>query len=1163
MKKDVRHYFEPGADRRDEELAALLEQAICEGVFCSKPIASESPAHLFGRHCERFLSGNFSGLKGLAATGVRTAAFFDEKSLRQSISQLEEMARQHIPAVFHVPAIPAAAPSGCFQVVATTAQEAVDWTLIAHKVAEQALMPGFVACPHAGTALPVLLPNRDIRDFLGEADDWIPSPTPAQRMVFGKNRRRIPNWFHSDFSVLLGASKDSNAQALESAANERFFRKHLKDIFANVMAEFASYSGRSYSAIQSHQLKDAEYVVVVQGAGYQQAVQAVDQLRKERVRAGCLHLNIPDPFPQEELAALLSGKKGVTVLEVSPGGNSLPEKIRLAAKYPAAFFSGKGKSEWTVDGIVAAIRNMTPSGARNTEFFLDIPFTKSSSASAQHEVLLHAISREYPGIEGESILSVQEKTRPAPASIGLPESIRRHKDQGPPYSKLSRFFHDTASFYGPGQAGSDTADPFQALPLVPAETALFADMSRQRTQLPELNGDLCTGCGACMVHCPHAALPSLSIRLESLLKSGMEMTSAASLTPLIKNLARLASQEIHSLEGRTVKLQEIVHPAFEKLASQMKMEGDKLQNARQDLEKLLQSLDDYQGISTDTFFGQPETQEKGSGELFSLLVNPHSCTACGVCVEVCPEDAFKLVPQTPDLLEDYVRKFRLWEQLPDTASGTIERLSRDHDYDPLAAVLLSRYFYQSMAGGSASEAGAPAKAMLHLVAALTESAAQPHLLGWISELTDLADTLGQNIHAKLSAALPGDDSAALRKALLDAKGRKLPLDELVGSLGSEQHLQMVDTAQLQRKIQLESNLKDLRWALADGPAGTGRARYGIVSFSEDLPWLDEYPYQPFSVPVWRCDAGQGMAEVSGLIRGQIRNLLDEVKLLRRAKLEIRDAYRPEIHDAQIASLTWEELDEKERRLLPPMLVVADAKKLSGAGIRQILEWLSSDWPVKVVLLNDGLTDPAGHATGVEGLLFSAMNLRKPLVFQGNLHARRRFFKGLVAGLQSPGPALFHLLAPQPEQHNIPASGWADLYRMALKTRAFPSLLFEPRAEMAFFSEGLSLKGNPEEELPFSAWLQTQRAWNGKSGDQATEATQRQWKTWQELAGAISAFPGNLRAQTESELKKQFEKEIEVLKAAYEAKLQEQEASSMERVKEKLREKLLKLSGTKS
>ncbi|MBK7408178.1 MAG: 4Fe-4S binding protein [Saprospirales bacterium] len=709
------------------------------------------------------------------------------------------------------------------------------------------------------------------------------------------------------------------------------------------------------------------------------------------------------------------------------------------------------------------------------------------------------------------------------------------------------------------------ADPFQALPVIPPETALFANIAGKREQLPVLDTERCTGCGACFVHCPHGAMPPLSINLENLLKGGMDIASerglaVAPLTPLLKNLASFAVKELSSSDTRGVKVTDFLPQAFEKLAGQLKLAGEKLENARKGVAYLVEVLSGFQGILRDTFFAE-------TGSLFSLTINPHSCTACGVCVEVCPEEALSLAPQTPDLLGQYAEQFQLWEQLPDTDSATIERLNRDPEYDPFASVLLSRYFYQTLSGGSSTEEGAPAKALLHLVTALTESCVQPNVLDWVKELDELIGQLAENIHLKLSSALPSEDSASLRNALMEAKGKRVPLDELVGKIGAAQHLQPIDTALLKRKIALESNLKDMRWSLADGPNGTGRARYGMVFFTDNLPWLKDYPYQPFNVPAFLNGQDGGIGQVQGLIHGQVRYLLDQIRLVRRARLEHRDAYRPEIHDQQIAALGWADLDDKEKLLLPTLLVVADAKGLSHSDLLEINQLLASEWPVKIILLHDGLVAPdvnfAGREAAINGLLISAITMRKPIVVQGGLGAGKELYKGLMKGLKSRGGALMHLLAPRPEYHNIPASKWPDLYRIALETRAFPTLLFEPHPDKAYLAQGFSLKGNPEQAALFATWLQTQRAWNGE--ENAVAATRmeqvaiQQWKTWQELSGAISVFPESLRANTEKELRKQYDAELEAAKTQFEAQLAEREATSMERVKVQLREKLLMLS----
>src|SRR5512147_2934989 len=89
--------------------------------------------------------------------------------------------------------------TGFFQLFAKDVQEAADLTLIAHRVAELALNPGIVAQDGFLTSHVIetlRLPERAlVKEYLGDPSDLIESPTPAQRLVFGLRRRRIPEMF--------------------------------------------------------------------------------------------------------------------------------------------------------------------------------------------------------------------------------------------------------------------------------------------------------------------------------------------------------------------------------------------------------------------------------------------------------------------------------------------------------------------------------------------------------------------------------------------------------------------------------------------------------------------------------------------------------------------------------------------------------------------------------------------------------------------------------------------------------------------------------------------------------------------------------------------------------------------------------------------------------
>ncbi len=66
-----------------------------------------------------------------------------------------------------------------------------------------------------------------------------------------------------------------------------------------------------------------------------------------------------------------------------------------------------------------------------------------------------------------------------------------------------------------------------------------------------------------------------------------------------------------------------------------------------------------------------------------------------------------------------------------------------------------------------------------------------------------------------------------------------------------------------------------------------------------------------------------------VLDSQQRNILDQVRLLRRADLEVKGQYRPEIQDEKIAALSWSDLSAKEKELLPPLLVVLDARDMQA------------------------------------------------------------------------------------------------------------------------------------------------------------------------------------------------------------------------------------------
>jgi pyruvate-ferredoxin/flavodoxin oxidoreductase len=138
--------------------------------------------------------------------------------------------------------------TGFFQLFAKDVQEAADLTLIAHRIAELSLNPGICAQDGFLTSHiieTVRIPEEElIREYLGDPADIIDSPTPAQRLVFGEKRRRIPEMFDYDYPAMLGVVQNQDSYAQGVAAQRPFYFDHVADLTDRAMAEYAALTGR-------------------------------------------------------------------------------------------------------------------------------------------------------------------------------------------------------------------------------------------------------------------------------------------------------------------------------------------------------------------------------------------------------------------------------------------------------------------------------------------------------------------------------------------------------------------------------------------------------------------------------------------------------------------------------------------------------------------------------------------------------------------------------------------------------------------------------------------------------------------------------------------------------------------------------------------------------
>jgi pyruvate ferredoxin oxidoreductase alpha subunit len=148
-------------------------------------------------------------------------------------------------------------------------------------------------------------------------------------------------------------------------------------VIEEAFAEFEKISGRSYSIAEPYMLDDAEYVAIALGSTAGTIQATVDELRAEGLKVGSIKLKLFRPFPEEALAKLLEGKKGVAVLEraisLGSSGPMFPEVVSAVAdleERPKAynFIYGLGGRDVQPDDLKSIFRDMISGAAEKVNY---------------------------------------------------------------------------------------------------------------------------------------------------------------------------------------------------------------------------------------------------------------------------------------------------------------------------------------------------------------------------------------------------------------------------------------------------------------------------------------------------------------------------------------------------------------------------------------------------------------------------------------------------------------------------------------------------------------------------------------------------------------------------------------------------------------------------
>ncbi len=191
----------------------------------------------------------------------------------------------------------------------------------------------------------------------------------------------------------------------------------------------------------------------------------------------------------------------------------------------------------------------------------------------------------------------------------------------------------------------------------------------------------------------------------------------------------------------------------------------------------------------------------------------------------------------------------------------------------------------------------------------------------------------------------------------------------------------------------------------------------------------------------------------------------------------------------LALLTWAQFSDDEFALCPPILAMGGDGAMLDIGFQNLSRLMASGKPIRVVVLdtqvysNTGgqactsgytgqVADMSGFGKAQHGktevrkeLALIAMAHRGVYVHQTSQAAATHLIGGVLKGLHKRRPVLINVYTPCPVEHGLADDSSQHAARLALESRAFPFLTFDPDAGPTY-ADQLSLEGNPSVE---DAW----------------------------------------------------------------------------------------------
>ncbi len=676
------------------------------------------------------------------------------------------------------------------------------------------------------------------------------------------------------------------------------------------------------------------------------------------------------------------------------------------------------------------------------------------------------------------------------SEIVFPTMLKEQPEADGSTSDIHRFWDATGNFYATGRGNDNLVDPFIGMSLIPAVTGVFRDMTQIRFEHPEWISENCTACGNCYTECPDAAIPGLVSDVADVFGTaiqGVELGGRP--TRFLRKAVRIIEKKFKGMLDRDgIDVRALLGQAIEHALAEDPTQGEERERLVSEFELLKNAIGGFKFAITKPYWNSREKKAAGSGGLFSITVNPYTCKGCSLCVEVCEDDALKMVTQTTESIDTLRTDWRFWLDLPTTP----QKFSRIDDLDEkigaLETLLLNKHNYNSMACGDGACLGCGEKTAIHLFTSTVTALMQPRVKTFVARIDGLIMGLEKHIRMMLTESVDFTDSKAVLEAVDAAKGQDLTLANLSGRLIESKAGQPIDPQWLKWVTQLLEKLKDLRWRYVEGPTRRGRAEMGVANSTGCTSvWGSTYPYNPYPFP-WTSHLFQDSPSVAlGLFEGHMAKMAEGFKAVRKAEIELNGGYNPIEHDSFFTYFTWEGFSDDEFKLCPPVVAIGGDGAMYDIGFQNLSRALMTGKPIKVLVVDTQVYSNTGGQACTSGFIGQVADMapygkarkgkqeirkeisvigmahRTSYILQGAISNPTHLIEGYIEGLNSRRPAMFNIYSVCPVEHGVGDDRSVEQSKMAVESRAYPLFKYNPDCGTTF-SECVSLEGNPSMDM---------------------------------------------------------------------------------------------------